>query len=127
MAVMGYVLYLLIRDNLPRLLLLPLSTVSAGVAQIAQSIDQLLWRAGGVLRVFGFIELHSQSLELSQATTDVQAGNQGRDEGKRRQPADQGPDPPASPRVASPPHDAGRPERHSSHCEPNSLRSRNSV
>ena len=32
MGVMGYVLYLLIVDNLPRLLLLPLSTVSAGVA-----------------------------------------------------------------------------------------------
>ena len=57
MGVMGYVLYLLIVDNLPRLLLLPLSTVSAGVAYVAASIDQLLWRAGGVLVTFGLIEL----------------------------------------------------------------------
>lgn len=57
MAVMGYVLYLLIRDNLPRLLLLPLSTVPAGIAQISESTSQLLWRAAGVLIVFGFVEL----------------------------------------------------------------------
>jgi flagellar biosynthetic protein FlhB len=57
MAVMGYVLYLLIRDNLPRLILLPLSTVPAGVAQINASIQQLLWRAAAVLLVFGFVEL----------------------------------------------------------------------
>jgi flagellar biosynthetic protein FlhB len=57
MAVMGYVLYLLIRDSLPRLMLLPLSTVPAGVAQISASLQQLLWRAAGVLLVFGFVEL----------------------------------------------------------------------
>jgi flagellar biosynthetic protein FlhB len=57
MAVMGYVLYLLIRDNLPRLILLPLSTVPAGVAQINASIQQLLWRAAAILVVFGFVEL----------------------------------------------------------------------
>ena len=57
MAVMGYVLYLLIRDNLPRLMLLPLSTVPSAVSQISASVQQLLWRAAGVLMVFGFVEL----------------------------------------------------------------------
>src|SRR5205085_8508954 len=34
MAVIGYVLYLLIQDNLPRLILLPLSSVQTGIGQI---------------------------------------------------------------------------------------------
>jgi flagellar biosynthesis protein FlhB len=55
-AVMGYVLYLQILDNLPALLLLPFSSVSTGVARIAGSVDQLLWRAAGVLLVLGCIE-----------------------------------------------------------------------
>jgi flagellar biosynthetic protein FlhB len=57
MLVMGYVVYLLIRDTLPGLLALPLSTVHTGVAQIAKSIDQLLWRAAGVLLTFGLVDL----------------------------------------------------------------------
>ncbi|HYP09256.1 MAG TPA: EscU/YscU/HrcU family type III secretion system export apparatus switch protein [Bryobacteraceae bacterium] len=56
MAVMGYVLYLLIIDNLPGLLLLPFSSVPAGVARIAASVDQLLWRAAAVLLALGSIE-----------------------------------------------------------------------
>jgi flagellar biosynthesis protein FlhB len=56
MAVMSYVLYLLIRDNLPKFLLLPLSTIHVGVAQVVSSIDQLLWRAAAILLVFGAID-----------------------------------------------------------------------
>jgi flagellar biosynthesis protein FlhB len=57
MAVMGYVLYLLVRDNLPRLLLLPLATVPVGLAEIANSASQLLWRAAGILFLFGAMDL----------------------------------------------------------------------
>jgi flagellar biosynthesis protein FlhB len=57
MAVMGYVLYLLVRDNLPRLLLLPLATVPVGLAEIANAASQLLWRAAAILFLFGAIDL----------------------------------------------------------------------
>ena len=55
-AIMGYVLYLQIVENLPAFLLLPFSSVSTGMARIAASVDQLLWRAAGVLLVLGCIE-----------------------------------------------------------------------
>jgi flagellar biosynthesis protein FlhB len=57
MAVMGYVLYLMIQDSMPKLMMLPLSSLSTGVAQIADSMGTLLWRAAGILLVFGFVEL----------------------------------------------------------------------
>ena len=56
MAVMGYVLYLMIVDSLPSLVMLPFASVPTGIARIAASADQLLWRAAGVLLVLGSIE-----------------------------------------------------------------------
>jgi flagellar biosynthetic protein FlhB len=56
MGIMGYVLYLQIVDSLPALLLLPFSSVSAGVARIGASVEQLLWRAAAVLLVLGCVE-----------------------------------------------------------------------
>ena len=128
MAVMGYVLYLLIRDNLPRLLLLPLvdSVRRRGADQRTPSTS-CSGAPPAMLFVFGFDRADPQSWQLSQATPHVEAGNPGRNEGKRRQPADQGTDPPSSPRAASPPHDAGRPDSDSGDREPHPLRSCNSV
>jgi flagellar biosynthetic protein FlhB len=57
MLVVGYILYLIIRDSMPKLLMLPFSTAASGIAQIAGSIEELLWRAGAVLLVFGMIDL----------------------------------------------------------------------
>ena len=57
MAAMGYLLYLLIRDSLPGLMQLPFMTARMGAAQIAESAQQLLWRASGILILFGVIEL----------------------------------------------------------------------
>lgn len=75
MLVMGYVLYLLIQDSLPRMLLLPLSSVSAGISQIADSIDQLLWRAAAILLVFGTIDFarnrRSYAKQLRMSKQDI--------------------------------------------------------
>lgn len=56
MLVMGYVLYLLIRDSMPRLLMLPFFTARSGATQIADSLLHLLWQAAGILVLFGVID-----------------------------------------------------------------------
>jgi flagellar biosynthetic protein FlhB len=71
MLVMGYVLYLLIRDSMPSLLMLPFLTARAGAAQVAASAQHLLWQAAGILILFGVIELarnrwmHAKQLRMS--------------------------------------------------------------
>jgi flagellar biosynthesis protein FlhB len=56
----GLAVYFLVADDFASYLSLPLKTVSAGAAQVAGSIQALLWKAAFVFIVFGAVDLIRQ-------------------------------------------------------------------
>lgn len=64
--VFGFAVYTLIRDNFERYMVLPLQDVSGGAAQVAGSIESLLWKASFVFVVFGAVDLMRQQRRYTQ-------------------------------------------------------------
>jgi len=60
LPVCGYAVYLIARERIDGLLLLPLFGVPAGTRMIGESILTLLWRAAGLFVVFGLVNLVRQ-------------------------------------------------------------------
>jgi flagellar biosynthetic protein FlhB len=56
----GYAVYLIARERIDGILLLPLQGVQAGTRVIGDSILTLLWRAAGLFAVFGIVNLFRQ-------------------------------------------------------------------
>ena len=52
-----YVVYAIVYEKLDRLLMLPLKSLEAGRADVADSISTLLWRAAGLFFIFGCVDL----------------------------------------------------------------------
>ena len=61
----GYAVYLIARERIDGLMLLPLQGVPAGTRVIGDSILTLLWRAAGLFVVFGVINLARQIRQYS--------------------------------------------------------------
>jgi flagellar biosynthesis protein FlhB len=57
LPIAGYVVYALGYENQERILTLPLKSIDAGRADIADSLMTLLWRAAGIFFVFGCVDL----------------------------------------------------------------------
>jgi len=66
LPVFGAVVYFLVADNFESYLTLPLTPVSAGVSQVAGSIQALLWKASLVFVVFGAVDLIRQKRRYQQ-------------------------------------------------------------
>ena len=60
LPVCGYAVYLIVRERIDQLMLLPLQGVSAGARAIGDSVLTLLWRAAGLFIVFGLVNLFRQ-------------------------------------------------------------------
>jgi flagellar biosynthetic protein FlhB len=58
--------YSLLKDNFGNYMALPLESVTAGSAQVAGSIQSLLWKASAVFVVFGAVDLLRQQKRYSQ-------------------------------------------------------------
>lgn len=57
LPVCGYAVYLIVRERIDGIMLLPLQGVAAGTRMIADSVLTLLWRAAGLFLVFGIVNL----------------------------------------------------------------------
>lgn len=57
LPVCGYAVYLIVRERIDGIMLLPLQGVAAGTRMIADSVLTLLWRAAGLFLVFGVVNL----------------------------------------------------------------------
>jgi flagellar biosynthesis protein FlhB len=66
-----WAVYVIARDKLEAILLLPLTTVDGGYRFLTGSLMELFWKAGGAFLIFGSIDLfrqlrrHKQSLRMS--------------------------------------------------------------
>ena len=60
LPVFGVALWLIVADNLSEYLSLPLHSLESGLARVADSLERLLWRAGGLFLVFGCLDLFRQ-------------------------------------------------------------------
>ena len=89
-------------------LALPLESVATGWGFLGGSLMELFWKAAGVFLVFGCGGSVSPDAPLQAGPAHEQAGDQGRDQGSRRQSADEGPDSPSAARPRAPQHDEGR-------------------
>ncbi|HEY3839547.1 MAG TPA: EscU/YscU/HrcU family type III secretion system export apparatus switch protein [Bryobacteraceae bacterium] len=65
LPVCGYAVYLIARERIDGLLLLPLQGVTAGTRMIGDSILTLLWRAAGLFVVFGLVNLVRQQRQYA--------------------------------------------------------------
>ena len=60
LPICGYAVYLIARERIDGLMLLPLQGVPVGVRMIGDSVLTLLWRAAGLFIVFGLVNLVRQ-------------------------------------------------------------------
>jgi flagellar biosynthetic protein FlhB len=60
LPICGYAVYLIVREKIDGLMLLPLQGVAMGTRMIGDSILTLLWRAAGLFLVFGIVNLFRQ-------------------------------------------------------------------
>ncbi len=60
LPICGYAVYLIARERIDNLLLLPLQGVTLGTRAIGESVLTLLWRAAGLFIVFGLVNLLRQ-------------------------------------------------------------------
>jgi flagellar biosynthetic protein FlhB len=60
LPICGYAVYLIARERIDSLLLLPLQGIPAGTRVVADSVRTLLWRAAGLFIVFGVVNLLRQ-------------------------------------------------------------------
>jgi len=65
LPVCGYAVYLIARERLDGLLLLPLQGIPAGTRVVADSVRTLLWRAAGLFIVFGVANLLRQQQQYA--------------------------------------------------------------
>jgi flagellar biosynthetic protein FlhB len=61
LPICGYAVYLIARERIASVLLLPLQGVPAGTRVIGESILTLLWRAAGLFLLFGIVNLIRQT------------------------------------------------------------------
>ncbi len=66
LPVFAWVVYVLVQDHFEGLLSLPLKSVPAGAAQVAGSIQTLLWKASFVFLLFGGVDLFRQKRRYQQ-------------------------------------------------------------
>jgi flagellar biosynthetic protein FlhB len=62
----GLAVYFLVKDNFEQYLSLPLKSLSLGAAQVASSIQALLWKAALVFLTFGAVDLFRQKRRYQQ-------------------------------------------------------------
>jgi flagellar biosynthetic protein FlhB len=60
LPVFGSAVYFVVANNLTAYLSLPLGSLRGGVAMVASSIENLLWKASGLFLVFGLVDLIRQ-------------------------------------------------------------------
>ena len=65
LPVCGYAVYLIARERIDGLLLLPLQGIPAGMRVVAGSVRTLLWRAAGLFFVFGLVNLFRQQQQYA--------------------------------------------------------------
>jgi len=65
LPVCGYAVYLIARERIDGLMLLPLQGIPAGTRMIGESVLTLLWRAAGLFIVFGLFNLVRQKQQYA--------------------------------------------------------------
>jgi flagellar biosynthetic protein FlhB len=65
LPVCGYAVYMIVRERIDGLLLLPLQSIPAGTNMVANSVQMLLWRAAGLFIVFGLVNLFRQKQQYA--------------------------------------------------------------
>ncbi len=65
LPVCGYAVYLIARERIDSLLLLPLQGIQAGTRVVGDAVSMLLWRAAGLFIVLGAINLFRQQQQYS--------------------------------------------------------------
>ncbi|HVY91804.1 MAG TPA: EscU/YscU/HrcU family type III secretion system export apparatus switch protein, partial [Bryobacteraceae bacterium] len=60
LPVFGAAVYFVVTNNLTAYLALPLGSLTGGVAMVAGSLENLLWKAAGLFLVFGLVDLIRQ-------------------------------------------------------------------
>ena len=66
LPIFGYTVYALVKADFDGFLSLPLKSVTAGVAQVGNSIQSLLWKASFVFMAFGAVDLFRQKQRYRQ-------------------------------------------------------------
>ena len=65
LPVSSYVVYVIIYENLDRVLLMPLKSIESSKADVMSSIGTLLWRAAGLFFLFGCVDLMREQRRYS--------------------------------------------------------------
>jgi flagellar biosynthetic protein FlhB len=60
----GWVVYMVGREHLPGMFLLPLAGLQSGIQKVGTSMLQLLWEMSGIFAVFGIVDLVRQKNRL---------------------------------------------------------------
>jgi flagellar biosynthesis protein FlhB len=75
LPIFGWVVYVLVNEDFAGFLTMPLRSVNAGVAVVANSIQRLLWRAACLFLAFGVVDLfrqhHRRQKELRMSKQEI--------------------------------------------------------
>ncbi len=103
------------------LLRLPMESPQAGISQVADAVDSLLWKAAALFILFGAFDLFQnyrrQMKTLKMSKQEIKQ----RTQAERRRSPRQTADSPPAPRIAAPPHDAAGAAGNCCRCQPYSL------